>query len=205
MRTYIRLISLAVFVLFGAALPAGAGKSIGVPRATPSAIFAAESAVVTITAPVAAAPDSQPMSTDLIRVNEQGKSIRTLGRLYDDGTHGDALASDNIFTGQFSFNERNPTGIHLVVTAAYRGKLLRTRSPVFTLDVRRRSASIGQQPTMQEQPNIAQTCETLHSQIGLNTACTAIASCLNQPLAIKDGETWLTMFVPSLVAVQNNC
>jgi hypothetical protein len=155
MRTYVRLIPLAIFLLLGAPAPAGAGSTIGIPQAAPAAIFAAEAAVVTITAPVSADHDSPLMSINLMRVDERGKSIAVLGRLYDDGTHGDALAGDGTFTSQFSFNEPNPLGIHLVVTAAYRGKLLRTRSPAFTINVRRRSASVELQPTLQKPRNAA--------------------------------------------------
>lgn len=206
MRTYVRLIPLAFIVLCGAAVPAGAGKAIGVPRATPSAIFAAEAAVVTITAPVATDPDSPPMSINLMRVNERGTSVGALGSLYDDGTHGDAQAGDGTFTGQFSFNERDPVGIRLVVTVAYRGKLLRTRSPAFTVDVRRRSASGEREPAVQVQQTAAQTCETLRSWIGVDAARTAIAAiCLQQPPAGKDSETWLNMFTPPRVVGQNNC
>ncbi|MFL6211725.1 MAG: choice-of-anchor X domain-containing protein [Pyrinomonadaceae bacterium] len=202
MRTYGRLILLAFFLLLGAPAPAWAIRAIGVPQAAPTAIFAAEAAVVTITTPIKADPDSSPISINLLRVNERGKSIGALGRLYDDGTHGDALAADHTFTGQFSFNEPNPTDIRLVVTVAYRGTLLRTRSQVFTIDVRQRTTSVERQPTMPDQPSAAQTCATLRSQIEVNAARTAI---LQQSLATEDSVLWLTMFVPSPVISQNNC
>jgi len=189
MKTYGRIIPLAFCVLFGAPIQAGAGKAIGVPRATPSAIFAAESAVVTITAPVAVEPNSPPLSINLMRVNERGKPNKALGQLYDDGSHGDASRGDNTFTGQFSFNESNPVGIRLVVTVAHRGTLLRTHSPIFTLDVRRRSANVERQPTMQDQRHAARNYETQRSEIGINAARRAIAACLDRRRTAKDNET----------------
>jgi hypothetical protein len=201
MRIYGRLIPLAFFVLSGATVPAGTNKLTGIPRATPSAIYAAEAAIVTITAPVAADPDSPPLSINLLRVNERGKPVRALGRLYDDGTHGDAVAGDSAFTGQFSFHEPNPIDIRLVVTIAYRGTLLRTQSPAFTLDVRRRSASVERQPILPDQQNAAWTYETLRGQVGVDAARTACAVCLDEPQATEESAAWLNLFAPSLVSV----
>jgi hypothetical protein len=145
------------------------------------------------------------MGINLMRVNERGKSIGALGRLYDDGTHGDASAGDGTFTGRFSFNEPNPVNIHLVVTIAYRGKLLRMRSPAFTISVRRRSASVERRPALRDQPDAAQTCETPRSRTGVNVALAAVASRFPQSLATEDSAMWPTMFVPSLAVSQNTC
>jgi hypothetical protein len=73
---------------------------------------------------------------NLIRVDQTGKQLAALGTLYDDGTHGDDAAGDNIFTGQVSINEPTPTFLYYRASAAYKGTLKRLLSDIIILPVK---------------------------------------------------------------------
>ena len=65
-----------------------------------------------------------------------GKTTWTvIGTMRDDGTAGDAVAGDKIFTLQMTFQEFATQAIHLRASAAFRGQLLRGFSPEFELPV----------------------------------------------------------------------
>ena len=67
-------------------------------------------------------------SVTVIRYNSNDQSGLQLGRLYDDGTHGDQVAGDFVFTTQITFNEPQPGSFLLKASVAYRGKLTRVFS-----------------------------------------------------------------------------
>ena len=90
---------------------------------------------VTISAYVEPDPALIPTSVNLIRYDSNGNVVANLGRLYDDGTHGDAVAGDNIFTSQISFNEPAQTTIFLRASVAYRGLLKRIFSQTLSIPV----------------------------------------------------------------------
>jgi hypothetical protein len=99
--------------------------SIGVDQAT----------TVTISVQVEPDPALIPTSINLIRYDSTGKAIANLGTLYDDGTHGDTIAGDNIFTSQIEFNEPFQTTIYLKASVAYRGLLKRIFSTTLAIPV----------------------------------------------------------------------
>jgi len=114
---------------------AWAVQSVDWAKATPDGIFINEPTTVTVTAQVGVDPNLIPSSVSLIRYDSTGKPIANLGTLFDDGTHGDTLAGDNIFSSQVIFNEPALTTIYLKVSAAYRGTLKRTLSNFVAIPV----------------------------------------------------------------------
>lgn len=74
-------------------------------------------------------------SINLNRVDSNGNIISRLGNLKDDGTGGDVVAGDGIFSGTFTVSESTNDLIGLRVSAAFRGFLQRVQSDVFTVNV----------------------------------------------------------------------
>jgi len=110
-------------------------RVIEFPSVNPDGIFVNEPTLVTITVQLGADPELILTEIYLLRVDEQGNVIANLGRLYDDGTHGDRLPGDGIFTTQYEFNEDNPGEIYLKVSANYTSEPAIGYSEVFKIDV----------------------------------------------------------------------
>lgn len=85
---------------------------------------------VTITASVRVDVDKTliPSSITLYRVDDQDQIIAPVGQMFDDGTHGDALKGDNIFTTTVTLNEANPVILFFRASASYKG----LSTPVFS-------------------------------------------------------------------------
>jgi len=75
-------------------------------------------------------------SVNLIQVDQNGKQIANLGALYDDGTHGDSAAGDNIFMNKFIINETTPKYLYYKVSVAYKGTLKRIMSNAVMISVK---------------------------------------------------------------------
>jgi len=110
-------------------------RVIEFPTANPDGIFVNEPTLVTITAQLGADPELIPTEVYLLRVDEQGNVIANLGRLYDDGTHGDELVGDGIFTTQYEFLEDTTGELLLKISASYSAPPTVGYSEVFTIDV----------------------------------------------------------------------
>lgn len=127
----------SVFVrvgFFGVALLCGgmwvlwaAGPSIQAARANPSAVSTHRATAVLFTAEI---PDSAVIgqSVNLQRLNVADGSYSTVGRLYDDGTHGDATPGDGVFSLELRFSEHGPFPIVFRISAALRGSVSRVFS-----------------------------------------------------------------------------
>lgn len=103
--------------------------------ATPSILYVNEPASVRITVQIAPDPTLISSSVTLQEVDSRkGRVIGTIGRMYDDGTHGDLKAGDNIFTLTYSITTSRPTTRYFRANAAYQGRLLRVPS-VGDLDI----------------------------------------------------------------------
>ena len=85
---------------------------------------------ITITASVRVDVDKTliPSSITLYRVDDQDQIIAPVGQMFDDGTHGDTLKGDNVFTTTVSLNEVNPTILFFRASASYQG----LSTPVFS-------------------------------------------------------------------------
>ncbi|HUO05070.1 MAG TPA: choice-of-anchor X domain-containing protein [Candidatus Binataceae bacterium] len=89
------------------------------PRAHPRDLFAAEDTRLTVTSLVPVNPNLQPSSVMLVQVDSSGTPIATLGPMYDDGTHGDAVPGDTQYTAQPTLNPPAAGQIYLAVQATY--------------------------------------------------------------------------------------
>jgi len=97
------------------------------PEAVPSDLFQARNTTVTVTSVVPKDPHFVSGSVTLLRLDSKGNVIANLGRMYDDGAHGDAHAHDGQYTTQFTYNDPVPAGeligqsipVYLVVRANY--------------------------------------------------------------------------------------
>jgi hypothetical protein len=92
-------------------------------------------ATVTVVANVALNSKLIPTSVDLTQVKATGALVQVRGPMYDDGTHGDAVAGDNLFTTQISVPRISPTTLYYRATAAYTGSILRGQSPIASITV----------------------------------------------------------------------
>lgn len=102
-----------------------AAQSIDWLRAAPSEIPTGSATAVLATTQVGVDPTLLPQSVTLLRYDSNGRLVATLGRMYDDATHGDVLPGDGIFSAQASFNEARPGAIILKASVGYRGLLKR--------------------------------------------------------------------------------
>lgn len=97
-------------------------------KVEPNTIKVEVQTTVTVTAKIGADPTLIPESVNLFRYDERGQLVGALGRMYDDGTHGDIASGDYIFTTQLALNESQPVTALLRASVAYRGLLLRVIS-----------------------------------------------------------------------------
>jgi len=108
------------------ACPIGQPMGPDSPAATPRLFYSGEPTQLTVTSVVPADPTLIPGTVTLLEVDSSGNQIAVLGQMYDDGTHGDATASDGMYTAQPTVNiPPPPTGpsyrIYLAVQAKYSG------------------------------------------------------------------------------------
>lgn len=129
-----RMTSAALALLFVGALNLSATGTIGATAINPSSIALNTATAVLVTANITD-PSLISSSVNLQRLNAAGTTFSLVGSLYDDGTHGDAVAGDHIFSAQFTFNEPAPFPVTLRVSAAFSGSLTRSFSNLLTLTV----------------------------------------------------------------------
>jgi len=97
------------------------GTLRGVPSATPDSGYRGDSVLFTVTA----TPGSTPTSTQLaVTANLLDIGGATAQQFYDDGTHGDATAGDNVFSFATSVGANAPLGPHAlpVVVSDHEGR-----------------------------------------------------------------------------------
>jgi hypothetical protein len=75
-----------------------------------------------------------PGSVTLMRLSSNGPPV-VVGQLRDDGSTGDAVAGDTVYTIAFTTTEPAAGQITLQVSAAFRGQLRRVISPLLTIPV----------------------------------------------------------------------
>lgn len=107
---------------------AASNPSIGTLTVTPTVIGVNTLSTVIVTAEITA-PSLNPASVDLLRLNPTGPATE-LGQMRDDGTNGDKVPGDKLFTIQQVFNESATGAIQLQVSASFRGVRGRILSPV---------------------------------------------------------------------------
>lgn len=128
--------SFIIVTILGEKPPAPAPtRIIEFATANPDGIFVNKPTPITVTAQIVPVPDLLPDTVKLLRLNERGEIISTLGYLRDGGTGGDRLPGDSIFTLQISLTEAQPQTVWLQVSASYRNPPTQGLSNVFTIDV----------------------------------------------------------------------
>lgn len=95
-------------------------RALAAPGAVPTDMLA----TVYVTGPVIAS------GVYLLEFHPAGGSVRNLGRMYDDGTHGDRTAGDRVFSLQFTANVDDPNALYLRASVALRGLTRRLILPV---------------------------------------------------------------------------
>ena len=114
-----------------------AASTVQAPTATPSFVTVGQPTGLTVTAYVKGDATNPVITTgvSLLRLDATGKILAQLGRMWDDGTNGDAVAGDGIFTLNVTANEPVVGDIRLQVSAAFYKLLSRVRSSVMLVPV----------------------------------------------------------------------
>lgn len=121
-KTYI-IIAVLLLLVGGTAL--FAQPSISQVNVAPPAITVGTPTDVTFTASVTG---PIPLSVNLIRLRD-GASPVIVGQMKDDGTGGDAVAGDGVFSSRLSLAEATTGQLRFQASAAFRGLLQRRLSP----------------------------------------------------------------------------
>src|SRR5262245_26013658 len=96
--------------------------TVGTPVAQPSTLLVNQTTLLTVTSRITSSPDHAvvPASVKLEGVDAQGTMVANLGTMHDDGTRGDAVTGDGIFTVQVSLRETTLGTLRLRVAATFR-------------------------------------------------------------------------------------
>jgi len=117
--------------------------------------------------------------------NRQG---RVVARLYDDGTHGDEIASDLVYSGRFLLSANEVSEIQFVVSAAYRNGLRRLWSSPFAIKVVNEPSVQELDRVIQTQQRAGQSFATLRNRMGDDQARALVLSNLRgQPNVASTG------------------
>lgn len=170
---------LALLILLLSAAVALAERGVFDPKMQPHEIYISTTAVNTaITAEIGADAVNPVIQSSVIlyETTAAGSPIGQLGVLYDDGTHGDVIAADGIFTRILPVTEPAPRTRYFKISAAYTGIRNRYLSPVFTLTA---------YPHMPAQlmPEIEGTVEGLQNSFLANVGLLGLEGARNQALA----------------------
>lgn len=131
LRGFLSSLYCAVLFCLGAIpIHAQAAPSISAPAVSPAALTVGEAAAVSATTRITSDAANPVIATgvNLLRVDATGKVLATLGTMRDDGSAGDAIAGDGMFTLQFVANEPTANEVRLRVSAAFKGLLRRILS-----------------------------------------------------------------------------
>lgn len=104
------------------------------PMVSPDVIIIGQATALLVTTR-AVDPSFVPLSVNLLRVDNTGRVIAIVGAMHDDGTDGDAIAQDGVFTLQFTVTEPAAGELRLVASAAFPRALRRVLSPMAVVPV----------------------------------------------------------------------
>lgn len=125
------LIVLAVLVVVGLSATAvvwtQSANTVGEVSVTPAFVVANEPSDVLFTARIDSALVI-PTGVNLLKVDATGKTLAIAGTMRDNGTNGDALAGDKVFSLRVTLNEASVGDTYYRVSAAFRGTLRRELS-----------------------------------------------------------------------------
>jgi hypothetical protein len=116
------------FLVAGAPGSASAAPStLGEVGVVPRVVKVGASTVVTATIPIAD-PGYIPGSAAVFRADSSGKLLGRLALFVDDGSNGDRVAGDRIYTARWTVTSAELGVIPVVATAAFRGVVVRVTS-----------------------------------------------------------------------------
>ena len=105
-------------LLFPALVPVHAEPGVFQAKSAPHEVLTNRQSQILVTAEIGSS-DSILDKVEVLLTTAGGAVIRKLGPMYDDGTHGDILESDTIFSSAVTLNPRRDTTIYLRVRATY--------------------------------------------------------------------------------------
>ncbi len=132
--TNFRRFFLAIFLIVIFVGSAFADKGVFNAKVTPDEAFVNEPTTVTVTAEIGS-ENLYISSVRAYQVDENGRPISFLCQMYDDGTHGDKVEADTIFTCQFTLDKPVESTFYVRVTAAYRRDRNRYLSPQLKIQI----------------------------------------------------------------------
>lgn len=127
-----------------------AAPSVGPPVTSPAIVPVGQPTQLTVTSQITTGPNDPPViptGVNLLRVNASNKVIAILGTMRDDGTNGDAVAGDLVFTLRLTEMESTPGELRLRVSAPFQGVILRVLSAVTVVPIGVASGSPTPIPT----------------------------------------------------------
>lgn len=118
-------------------LASSQGPAVAAPIASPGSLLVGQPTDLMVTSQVMSGTTNPVISTgvNLVRVDAAGRVIATLGTMRDDGTNGDTVAGDGIFSLALRLQEGATGSVRLRVSAAFRGLLRRVLSDVAIVPV----------------------------------------------------------------------
>ncbi|MEQ1871920.1 MAG: hypothetical protein ABL961_18020, partial [Vicinamibacterales bacterium] len=131
-----------------------AASTIDAVGATPNRATVGISTAVTITANI---NDANVIATgvNLLLTDAAGRTLSVAGTMKDDGTSGDQVRGDKVFTRVVTVNEAAAGTVYFRVSAPFKGVILRTLSPVIPVVIE----SVVEPPTNQA-PQVTSTTST---------------------------------------------
>jgi hypothetical protein len=180
----LRTFLLGALCFFGTSVQAA--QTITSAQASPDGIASNIPTLVTITAQLSADPTLIAGSVNLVSYDLQGGARGVVTILYDDGTHGDQKAGDNIFTTQLQLTQPTPTQLFFRVSAAYRARLARVLSDLITIDVVRVPPPVEIEEIKATNQLAANMFNSIANTGGLSTARAAIVMWLRQQSTVRD-------------------
>jgi len=133
------LLSLAALLVGTALFPTSslAAPAVGKPVPSLATIPVGQTTQLTIISQITDDATNPVLSTgvNLLRLDASNKVIATLGTMRDDGTNGDAVAGDKIFTLRLMVTELALGEMRLQVSAAFKGLLKRVLSGVTAVPI----------------------------------------------------------------------
>jgi len=127
---------LATLFALGLSGLALADRGVFAPRTTPEEVLIHTNTIITIKAEIGGDPAHPPIAGSIvvIETDSAGQPLRTVGPMYDDGTHGDETVADTVYATQFALNSQTPEKRYYRVSVAYSGVRNRYLSPLMQVD-----------------------------------------------------------------------
>ena len=115
-----------------------ATPTVGAPVTEPAAVPVAQATELIVTSRITTDPSDPPVisaGVNLLRVDASNKVIAILGQMLDNGTNGDAVAGDQVFTLRLTETESTPGELRLRVSAPFQRTVLRVLSSVTVVPI----------------------------------------------------------------------